>query len=138
MTSATRVHVGKTSAKQALSSSQLEQLRAALESKKAQLLRAHEDREEQAAEADADAGDAADVAERVIEDRQRATFDEHDWALLGEVEHALVKLGAGTYGPSEISGLPIAFARLLAVPWTRYRADEASHLEHDAAPASRR
>src|SRR5208337_4771301 len=91
-------------AKPALAGAQLDQLRRALETRKAQLLRAHEDREEEATELEAEAGDVADVAEGVIEDRQRALLDEHDRALLGEIAHALAKIAAGTYGISEASG----------------------------------
>jgi DnaK suppressor protein len=45
-------------------------------------------------------------------------------SLLTEVEHALDKLDAGTYGRSERSGEPIGFSRLHAVPWARLTADE--------------
>ncbi|MGH9135894.1 MAG: TraR/DksA family transcriptional regulator [Acidimicrobiales bacterium] len=41
-------------------------------------------------------------------------------ALLVEVERALGKLDAGTYGRCEVCGEPIAEARLEAMPATRY------------------
>jgi DnaK suppressor protein len=108
------------------------QLRRALEARRAQLLRAHEELQEQASEAEPESGDIADVAEGVIEDRDRAALDEHDRALLEEIEHALAKFDAGTYGLSEKSGRPIPFERLLAVPWARYDSEEAERIEHDA------
>ena len=45
---------------------------------------------------------------------------------LTEVEHALVKLGAGTYGLCESCGKPIAPARLEAMPAARTCIDCAS------------
>ncbi len=115
-----------------LSSAQREQLRRALEARKARLLRIEDELREQATEAHVEDGDVADVAEGVIEDRDRAAIDEHDRTELDEIEHALSKVAAGTYGLSEKSGRPIAFERLLAVPWTRYDAHEAERVEHDA------
>jgi DnaK suppressor protein len=112
-----------------LSLAQHEELRRVLETKKAHLLRACEEREEVAAEV-AETGDVADVAEGVIEDRQRAALDEHDRALLGEIEHALARMDEGTYGVSEKSGHPIPFVRLLSVPWARYDSDDAERVEH--------
>jgi|CZKU01.1.fsa_nt_gi DnaK suppressor protein len=113
-----------------LSMSRQAGLRRALEAKKAQLLRLHENREEQAGEVELASVDVVDRAEGVIEDRLRAALDEHARALLGEIEHALAKIDAGIFGFSEMSGRPIPFARLLAVPWARFDADEARRIEH--------
>jgi RNA polymerase-binding transcription factor DksA len=44
---------------------------------------------------------------------------------LDEVERALAKLDAGTYGVCEICGNPIAAARLEAMPATRFCIDHA-------------
>lgn|SRR5690554_5160507 len=46
-------------------------------------------------------------------------------AMLTEVEHALAKLDAGTYGTCEECGEPIAEARLEAMPATRWCVDHA-------------
>lgn len=43
---------------------------------------------------------------------------------LADVEHALAKFDAGTYGISEVSGRPIPLARLRVLPEARYNADE--------------
>jgi len=114
---------------QALSRTQREQLRFLLETKKKQLLRAHEERNQEASDEDVGPSDTADVAEGVVEDRLRAALDEHDRGLLQEITHSLSKFGNGTYGLSEASGRPIPFERLLAVPWARYAADEANRIE---------
>src|SRR5260221_14488120 len=45
------------------------------------------------------------------------------------VEHALDKFDAGTYGIGELSGLPIPLARLRVVPWARDRVDYEDQLE---------
>ena len=37
--------------------------------------------------------------------------------LLAQVEHALHRMDAGTYGLSEVSGRPIPLERLEALPW---------------------
>lgn len=108
-----------------------EKLRRTLEEEKAHLLRAHEEREQQAVQGRVEMADVADVAEGVIEDRERAALDEHDRSLLEEIEHALAKFEAGTYGVSEASGRPIPAERLRAVPWARYDADEAERVEHE-------
>lgn len=115
----------------ALTRGQADQLRRALETKREQLLRAHEQREEereQAAELET-GGDVEDVAEGVVEDRRRAALDEHDRALLQEIDHALAKFDAGTYGVCEATGRPIPFERLRAVPWARYDAEPAERAE---------
>jgi DnaK suppressor protein len=119
--------------RRALSRSRQAELRRTLEAKKAQLLRMHENREEQAGEVELASVDVVDRAEGMIEDRLRAALDEHDRRLLGEIEHALAKMDAGTYGVSEMSGRPIPFARLLAVPWARFDADEARRIEHPSS-----
>lgn len=66
-----------------------------------------------------------DAAEQTREQDDAILFAEHDRALLHEVERALDKMSTGLYGLSEVSGEPIAYKRLLAVPWARYGSDEA-------------
>jgi DnaK suppressor protein len=65
--------------------------------------------------------DAAEQT-RTMEDALLA--NDRDQSLRGEIEHALNKIAAGTYGLSELSGEPIGFRRLLAVPWARKTIDE--------------
>jgi DnaK suppressor protein len=66
-----------------------------------------------------------DAAEQTREQDDAVTFTERDRALLREIDHALSKLAAGTYGLSELSGEPIGFRRLESIPWARTTADEA-------------
>lgn len=119
---------------QELTAAQRESLRRALEDKRRELLRDIERLEQEAAEGEVDSVEVEDLAEGVVEDRDRAALVERDRRLLGEVEHALAKMGAGTYGRSETSGRPIPLARLLAVPWARVEADEAERIEQAPRP----
>ncbi|HXJ20480.1 MAG TPA: TraR/DksA family transcriptional regulator [Polyangia bacterium] len=68
--------------------------------------------------------EALDAAEQTREQDDAVESVERDRALLWEIEHALAKMDAGTYGVSELSSEPIGFPRLDAVPWARVTADE--------------
>jgi RNA polymerase-binding transcription factor DksA len=48
---------------------------------------------------------------------------------LGEVDAALARLRAGTYGVCEDTGQPISAERLHAVPWTRFCREAAQNRE---------
>jgi DnaK suppressor protein len=76
-----------------------------------------------AAESEPEPMDAAEIAR---EQGNGALFLARARDHLREVEDALAKIGDGTYGLSEKSGLPIGFPRLQAVPWARFAADEES------------
>jgi DnaK suppressor protein len=63
-----------------------------------------------------DADWAADSADQSL----LARLADRDAKLLHEIERALAKMDAGTYGVCEASGEPIGFARLWTRPWTRH------------------
>jgi DnaK suppressor protein len=65
-----------------------------------------------------------EAAEQTREQDDAILFAAHDRARLHEVEHALDKMSNGLYGLSEVSGEPISYERLLAVPWARHDSDE--------------
>jgi DnaK suppressor protein len=65
-----------------------------------------------------------DVAEQMIEQEAALRVAAFDSELLAEVERAIEKIDAGTYGTSEESGAPIPLERLEAVPWARRTAEE--------------
>ncbi len=123
-----------------LTKAQRDELRRTLEAKRKQLLavlREHEDSAEERDEAhERDPGDAADLAGSAIEDHDRIAMADRDLELLEEVDHALTRLDAGTYGLSEASGRPISYERLRAVPWARYDAEEAERIEHASSSGS--
>jgi DnaK suppressor protein len=107
-----------------LSSADLARLRRKLEQKRDALLASERDADDSARGVTDYEIEDADVAERMVEQesalRQRAI----DEALVVEIEHALRKLEAGTYGFSEDSGAPIDLERLDAIPWARRTAAE--------------
>lgn len=53
-----------------------------------------------------------------------------------EIDQALAKIQAGTYGYCEVCGQPIALTRLKFIPWTRYCREDAETLEKRRAFSS--
>lgn len=51
--------------------------------------------------------------------------------LVKEIDHALYKMQAGTYGICEYCGEEIQLERLQAIPWTRYHAHCAEKAEEE-------
>jgi RNA polymerase-binding transcription factor DksA len=127
------------SEKSELTPAVLEELRAALQTRQANLqqeiadLRQSEqgtvDEPEDVTTFDtSDAGDASvDLQDR--EDTSDALGALQ--AQLGEVEHALAKFATGTYGICERCGRPIPLARLRVLPEARYDVEYESQVEHD-------
>lgn len=85
-----------------------------------------------------DAGDLSSYGQHMA-DAGTDTFD-RDFALslvsseqeaLSEIEAAIQRIKAGTYGTCEISQKPIAKERLLAVPFTRYSAEAQKEIERN-------
>jgi DnaK suppressor protein len=68
--------------------------------------------------------EAIEAAEQTREQDDAVLLLEHDRAQLGQIERALADMETGRYGISEVSGAPIPFERLLAIPWARRDADE--------------
>jgi DnaK suppressor protein len=66
------------------------------------------------------APDDADWASDSAGQGLMARLMDRDAKLLAEVNHALAKIPAGTYGVCEISDEPIGFERLQARPWSRH------------------
>ncbi len=65
-----------------------------------------------------------EVAQRTTERDEALGIGAAERAVLADVDRALAKLDAGTYGLSEKTGAPIPFERLEAVPWARQGVDE--------------
>ena len=80
-------------------------------------------------EARGDQPDQMDAATDATEDEERVLISQRDRGLLREVDDALARLEAGTYGVSEQSGEPIGYGRLRAVPWARLTVREAEDEE---------
>ena len=108
-----------------LSDDKLAELRAALEEERAQL-------RQQLAGLGAETGDGPAFDENFADSGQVAAEQGETRSLaaslseqLEEVEHALAKFDAGTYGLCEVSGEPIPETRLEAMPATRVRVEYA-------------
>ncbi len=54
----------------------------------------------------------------------------HEQDALREINDALDRIEAGTYGKCAVTGLPIPASRLRAVPWTRHLREIASQREN--------
>lgn len=107
-----------------LSPRELSLLRKRLESARDELL-ARLQRDQEAVLQAETLPEPMDAAELTREQDDGVVFAGRDRALLSEMENALAKFETGTYGRSEISGQPIGFRRLQAIPWTRMTAEEA-------------
>jgi RNA polymerase-binding transcription factor DksA len=84
-----------------------------------------------------DAGEESPQFSLHIADAATDSYD-RDFALgmlsseqdaLYEIEEALDRIRTGSYGICEMTGQPIAKARLTAIPWTRFSADAERQLE---------
>ena len=59
------------------------------------------------------------VAQRTTELSDQLRVADRERALLEDVQRALAKVDAGTYGLAETTGEAIPYGRLAAVPWAR-------------------
>jgi DnaK suppressor protein len=107
---------------------QIAKLRQRLLSERARL-RGDEETLTPVREPDERAADPMDEAESNIVQHEALGRAAHDRSHLADIERALAKIEAGTYGVSEVSGEPIDYERLEAVPWARYTAAEQEELE---------
>jgi DnaK suppressor protein len=114
-----------------LSKKDLESLRHALESKRAELVRAHGENVTLGTRSEEDNfPDPMDAATRAEEEAERLGLAHQERNLLAEIDRALQKMDAGKYGVSELSGVPIPIGRLRAIPWARLTAEEEELREH--------
>ena len=68
---------------------------------------------------DCDILDSSDSASHNEEHLRAATIIKHHNETIAEIDAALVRLKEGRFGISETTGEPIAYERLLAIPWAR-------------------
>ena len=107
-----------------LTPKQLTKLREMLEQKREKL--AHQQRAhiDSAVVVEDELIETGDQAAREAQIEESIPLAEQERGILEEIEHALDKMDDGTYGLSEVTGEPIPYARLLAVPWARANVDE--------------
>ncbi len=81
--------------------------------------------------------DAGDTATNESESGEILAELSVERAELTEVEAALARIRAGTYGRCEVTGRPIMAARLKAIPWTRLSSAAAKKREQVNPPSRR-
>ena len=69
--------------------------------------------------------DLADTATDTVDREIDSTLEENSEHVLSEIDAALARIEAGTYGICEGCGKPIGEARLEARPWTRLCIEDA-------------
>ena len=108
-----------------LSQAQLEELASLLVGKRRELTERVIDLNEQLVTKDdcslADAADAAGLQENRL--RAQGLIEQHQQNI-NEIDAALRRLEVGNYGISETSGEPIAYNRLMLIPWARTGAED--------------
>ncbi len=112
-----------------LSRADLQALGAALEAKRAELLREHEKNLSAGTRSEEAFADPMDAAERAEEEAELLGLASQERSLLSEIDRALAKMANGPYGVSELSGDRIPLERLRAVPWARFTTDEEAEIE---------
>ncbi len=114
----------------AVSKKDQEALRAALESKRLELVRAHDENLAAGTHSETENHpDPMDAATRATEEAELLGLARQESGQLTEIDRALAKFDKGTYGVSELSGRPIDIERLRALPWARLTAEEEERLE---------
>jgi DnaK suppressor protein len=121
-----------------LTGEELAELRRRLNEERDPLVRRLKDRRQLLAGAAAREPDDADWASASADQSLLARLVDRDAKHLMEVERALAKLEAGTYGICEVTGEPIGFERLRVRPWARHSLAAKELIEREAvneAPA---
>jgi DnaK suppressor protein len=114
-----------------LTNKDLESFRTALETKRAELRRKYARNLAGGSQPEQENyPDTMDAATRAEQENELLGLASEERALLSEVERALAKIDAGTYGVSELSKRPIPIERLRALPWARLTADEEERRAH--------
>jgi RNA polymerase-binding transcription factor DksA len=78
-----------------------------------------------------DPEDFGDMGQDITTADTELALSANDRQLLAQVEHALQRMGDGTYGLSEVSGKPIPVERLEALPWATTNVDDAGPRRRD-------
>ncbi len=76
--------------------------------------------------------DPSDEATDSLIQHEALAGSQHAQRRIAEVDAALARMEAGSYGTSELSREPIGYPRLSAVPWARFTAAEQDELERAA------
>ena len=71
-----------------------------------------------------DPEDFGEMAQDITSLDTNQALSENDRRLLEQVQNALRRMDAGTYGRSEVTGRPIPLERLQALPWATTNVDD--------------
>ena len=88
-------------------------------------------------DSDGMASDQADDADALSEAERNRALTTHTQRLLTQVDEALARMDAGTYGICTNCGRPIAPARLMALPWATLCIDCQGKSERGLLPGGR-
>ncbi len=114
----------KASSQAGLTESQLARLHTLLEKKRSELTARLQSVRGRVGGEHETLADPVDRASESEEDAEELGVADPDNRILAQVDRALTRLRQGTYGLSEISGEPIGFDRLEALPWATQTAGE--------------
>ena len=67
----------------------------------------------------------ADTATETVDRQMDYSLEENSEQVLADIDHALERIEAGSYGTCEVCGKPIGEERLTALPWARLCIDDA-------------
>jgi DnaK suppressor protein len=115
-----------------LTQAQIKELVSLLHEKRTELFEALRARRSGAHQSEGRQGDEADQATEDADVALETRLMDRDAKLLREVERALEKVQAGTYGMCEGTDEPIGYARLKLRPWTRHSVMYKEELEREA------
>lgn len=115
-----------------LTEAELATLRQMLEARRTELVGSIGVRAEQERDTGREVGDEMDEANIEGATAMASRLLERDVQLLSEIDRALAKFPAGTYGYCEGTGEPIGFGRLRSRPWARFSVSYQEQLEREA------
>ncbi len=117
-----------------LTKKELEDLKLLLLEEKEKLLdryRKKEDTQSRIEEEVKEPGDLEDLSQMTYTQELLDNLSGREMFIIREIDYALQKMQAGTYGICEYCGEPIPYERLKAIPWTRYHAHCAEKVEQE-------
>lgn len=115
----------------------LQELRAELEKRRAELLRSDAERKRDIPLVDLEPRDPEELASEDELRVRSAQLGEHQRKAFAEIEAALLRIREGRYGICEDSGEEIPLARLRIAPSTRYCAEVQEEMEEREERAKR-
>jgi DnaK suppressor protein len=68
--------------------------------------------------------DFAEMAQDITIEETELAITANEQGILAQIENALQRMRDGTYGLSEVSGKPIPYERLEALPWATTNVDD--------------